>query len=189
MGFSFGNAAGSGLGAALGGPLGWATLGANVLGGLFGGSAKAKQFKEELRQRNLDRQMRERELENDRYKYDRTQSQSEGNDALGVSRSLDSAPFRDRAAYLLGNRMMQMPGSFRPGDSMSPGSIGGVDRGAMADANARYTQGAGGMGGGEAVAQAFLDKLGYGQNGQSAWNRQQYWRRNNPAAGSGMTYA
>jgi hypothetical protein len=160
----------------------------NALGGMFGGAAKAKQFKEELRQRNLDRQMRGRELDQDRYKYDRSQTQSEGQDAVGLSRSLDNAPFRDRAAFMLGNRMMQMPGGFNPGNSMAPGSIGGVDRDALASANAGYQHGMGGMGGSELTMQALLKRLGYG-NSNTAWDRQNYWKRQNPQAVSGMTYA
>lgn len=182
-GADFGNAANArvgggmgGIGAMLGGPLGWATLGANVLGGIFGGSSKAKQFKEELRQRNLDRQERGLDREQDRYKYDRSQQQSEGQDAVSMSRSLDNAPFRDRAAFMLGNRMMQVPGKFSPGNSMAPGSIGGLDRDALAKANAGYQPGQGGMGGSEATMQALLGKLGYGQGGQSAWTRQGYWK-------------
>lgn len=151
----------SALGAALGGPIGWGMLGADVLGGLFGGMSQGNQFAQEMEERRRDRQQRQMEFE-------RTQGQSEGNDAVKLARSLDSAPMRDRASFLMAQRLGQTPGNFAPGDMFNRGSYGRVDRDALAKANAGYQPGMGGTGGGEAVIKAFLNKLGYGGGSPAA---------------------
>lgn len=90
---------------------------------------------------------------------------SSGTAAMGAQKSLDAAPLRDKAQYLLQARMGMAPGAFVPRDmfnpSSAPPSMGGIDPNAVQRTADSYKPGAGGVTTG--VQQQLLKSIGYGQ--------------------------
>jgi len=120
--------------------------GVNLFGGITSGVAKAADAKEQQREFNLQ--------------YGLTSGQS----AMGAQRSIDSAPLRDKAAYLMSQRMGWTPQAFQPHSMYMPGSpttpqFGGIPSSNWAQANANYTPGAGGVTTG--AQQEFLKRIGW----------------------------
>lgn len=91
-----------------------------------------------------------------------------GQSAMQTQRGLDSAPIRDRAMYLLQQRLGMTPQTFQPHDiynqstSAATPQYGGYNPQQMAQAQAAYTPGAGNVN--TAVADQYMNKIGYGQN-------------------------
>lgn len=88
--------------------------------------------------------------------------------APGVQRQIEMSPMRDRAMYMLSQRMGAPMQTFSPRDIFNPGGAGtqgGYDQNALNAANARYKPGAGGVD--PSVLQAILKKMGYGQPTQA----------------------
>jgi hypothetical protein len=87
--------------------------------------------------------------------------------APGLQRDIESAPIRDKAMYLLSQRMGMQPQSFVPHDIFNPSygsgpaQLGGYDQDALNQQNAAYKPGAGGVT--TDLQKALLKKLGYGQ--------------------------
>lgn len=151
-----GGAAAGGLGAALGGPLGWASLGLGTVGGIASGISQAqearKQREFEARQRQMDRNLQQ-------YTFDRGQGFNENQYAMEQQRSLDNAPMRDRAIYMLQARMGMTPGNFAPGNIFQPGSLGGINQNQLAQHNANYYPGAGGTANTQAMQQMYVNRF------------------------------
>lgn len=83
------------------------------------------------------------------------------NGALDTARHLDAAPMRDRAMYLMSQRLGMNPTAFHGETLTQQGSPGGIDPAQMAAANNAYTPGAGGTGGSSEVAKKILAGMGY----------------------------
>jgi hypothetical protein len=87
--------------------------------------------------------------------------------APGLQRDIESAPIRDKAMYLLTQRMGMQPESFTPHDifnpsyGFGPAKLGGYDDTELSRQNAAYTPGAGGVK--TDLQKELLKKLGYGQ--------------------------
>jgi hypothetical protein len=87
--------------------------------------------------------------------------------APGLQRDIESAPIRDKAMYLLTQRMGMQPESFTPHDIFNPSygsgpaKLGGYDDALLSQQNAAYTPGAGGVT--TDLQKELLKKLGYGQ--------------------------
>lgn len=97
----------------------------------------------------------DRKWETDKYGMD---------NAGAVQKQIEMSPLRDRAMYMLSQRMGLPQGSFSPKDIFNPGgtgSQGGYDQNALNTANAGYTPGAGGVD--PSVNQRILEKMGYGK--------------------------
>jgi hypothetical protein len=144
-----------GLAAMMGGPLGWAMLGTNVLGGLFGGMSEQRRFQQQM-------DMERKKLREQQNQFDRSQGFTEEQYGRDLRRSMDAAPMRDRASYMLNARMGMNPGQFNPQDMFQPGSKGGVNLGQLQNANRLYRPGSGGTLPSQARDQQLLSSLGYG---------------------------
>jgi hypothetical protein len=86
------------------------------------------------------------------------------NNAPGLQRQIEAAPMRDRAMYMLAQRMGMPQSDFSPRDIFNPGgtgSLGGFDQNQINTANAAYTPGAGGTD--PTILKQILQKMGYGQ--------------------------
>lgn len=121
-------------------PLTIALIGSSALGGLAQGQAQAQGAKQSRRQQGL----------------------TEGQSAVGLQSYLDTLPLRDRAAYLISQRLGVSPQAFQASpyapDQFRDPSAGAMQQ--MQQANAAYTPGAGGLD--PSVAQELLRRLGYG---------------------------
>lgn len=139
-------------------PLGWATLGASILSGLFGGSQDQSNIQAQI---DLQRQLG-----------------NFGLDTQGVGaadqlfRQAQTQPIRDKVMFALQNRLSQSPGQFRPNDLFNggtaggappPGSQGGINLNTLQQQMQGYTPGAGGAGTPDMYRQ-MLGRLGYGLN-------------------------
>lgn len=102
----------------------------------------------------------------DKEKFNRGQVIPEGDAAMGAERSIESAPMRDKAMYLLTQRMGMQPQNFQPHDIFNPSygsgpaNLGGYDQNELNRQNSAYTAGAGGVK--TDIQKALLQKLGYG---------------------------
>lgn len=89
-----------------------------------------------------------------------------GAEASQLQHEQDSAPLRDRAMYLLQQRLGQTPSQFKPHDiynqstSSATPQYGGYDQNALAQANQAYQPGMGGVN--TAVNQQAIAGIGYG---------------------------
>lgn len=124
--------------------------GAAVLSGILGAldNGDVEEARRQIReaQRQFDANFGQRQ-----YEFGRTQTQSEGNDALGIQRSLDATPLRDMALHSLRARMAAPPSPFQANDRLNPtakpmGSPSDPHGGLATNraAAASYTPGAGG---------------------------------------------
>lgn len=152
-------------GAAAAGPLGWASLGASLLGGIgsgiVGGQQAAEAKKNREQQIALQRQLASQSREGMR----REAMLTEGQQANVYGRQRETNPLRDRLLYTLMARMGQSPGAFKPRDVFNPTisagrpELGGINLGALQQAQSQYTPGAGGVS--NEMTDALLQNLGY----------------------------
>lgn len=149
------NPFGSGGSSAPGGDTGMSAyekwmLGLNIAGGLAGAYSQYKggQQQHADSQAQLDEQKRE---------FDATKLQG----APALARTLDASPMRDRAIYLMTQRLGMNPRQFHGETLTQGGSPGGIDPAAMAKANNSYTPGAGGTGASDEIIKKILSGMGY----------------------------
>jgi hypothetical protein len=87
---------------------------------------------------------------------------TEGQSAITAAGVLDKLPARDRASYLMSQRLGQTEGNFQPGGLFrGDGVQGSVDEGKIAEANNNYRPGMGNTSTQDSVLRAYLKKLGY----------------------------
>lgn len=100
--------------------------GLDALGGLVSGDKNKKDRAEQAREFNLAQQYREEQ--------GRTQTQFDQVSNIGdLQRRIEQAPARDKALFMLNQRLGMTPDAFRPRDMMNPGispqtpDLGGID--------------------------------------------------------------
>jgi hypothetical protein len=129
--------------------LGWAKLGLDLFGGIAGGIQQGKMSAAEIAERQRE--------------FDKAFGLQSGQAALGASRSLESAPMRDRVMFKLQQLLAQTPSDYKPHDIFNGGGVaqrGGYDTGKLQAADTAYAPSAGGVN--TDIIKKFLDSLGYG---------------------------
>jgi hypothetical protein len=138
------------------------------LAGMLGGGSDRKLSRQQLQQ---DMQQFLMQLMQRQHEFSRGQGLTEGQTAVGLERQIDSAPLRDELMFALKARAGLSPRASRPNDMFNPGpggynpsaqgQPGGIDLDQLAAKRAGYKHGQGGVT--TDVAQALMDKLGYGR--------------------------
>jgi hypothetical protein len=95
----------------------------------------------------------------------RGQALQDANNANALERQTQTNPLRDQTLYNLAGMLGASPAAFNPtsmlsGTNSGPQGVGGVNQNAVANYNAAYTPGAGGVT--SNVQQMILNRLGYG---------------------------
>lgn len=126
-------------------------LGLGVVGGLAGAYGQYSQNQSNAKTNAADLAERQRE-------YNDTS-------AMGIAQKLATAPIRDRATYLMGQRLGMNPATFHGETLTQHGNPGGVDPTAMAAANDAYKPGAGGTGPSNDILKKMLQGMGYTYGG------------------------
>ena len=111
-------------------------------------------------------QMADKDRAWDKEKFGREMVIPEGEAAMGAQRSMEMSPMRDKALYLLTQRMGMQPQSFVPHDIYNPSygsgapQLGGYDQNKLNAQNEAYKPGMGGTN--TDIQKMLLQKLGYG---------------------------
>jgi hypothetical protein len=95
----------------------------------------------------------------------RGEALQEGLNANALERQTQTNPLRDQTLYNLAGMLGASPAAFNPtsmlsGTNSGPQGVGGVNQNALANYNAKYTPGAGGVT--SNIQQMMLNRLGYG---------------------------
>ena len=130
-------------------PLDWLKAGGQVAGGIAQGQQSAAEIAE--RKREFDAAQRLREMQA----------------GTGLATAQANLPLQDRVRAMLMARIGQSPGAYQPHDlttaaGAGPAQPGGINLGALQQANAAYQPGQGGTGDQSDLYAQLLKKLGYG---------------------------